>query len=96
MTYLCLNTLSYLLLLAESMTDTTAVKLMDVEAGDVLAKTVMVLACGPALPLVLNFILIDDVSPGATGSRGHSEAVQPHETPTLFIMSGNSPAFLKL
>ena len=50
MTYLCLNTLSYLLLLAESMTDTTAVKLMDVEAGDVLAKTVMVLACGPALP----------------------------------------------
>ena len=64
-------------------------------AGSVLAKMVMVLFCSPILPRLLNRTRTDDFAPGATGSRGHSGVVHPHDAVILLIISGNSPVLVK-
>src|SRR4028118_1633527 len=74
---------------------TIALNCRSVIDGFVLANTVMVLFCSPILPRLLNRTRIDDLAPGATGSRGHSGVVQPQEAVMLLIIKGNSPLLVK-
>src|SRR5882757_6741976 len=77
-------------------TPTSPVRCTRLCAGIVLPVIVISLSCKPDLVALLNTTLITPLSPGLTGSFGHSGMVQPHEATALVIINGDLPVLVNL